>query len=136
MATKRRKSTPSRRPVKRTSTPRRSAGGGGGSVAGRASASATANLGNGWLSGWFNNFALIRFGGSGGGGGGLKSLARAISSGRSGGGPLAEAAADSCPRCGGSDYHSPDCRENEQADYTIDAEVIESRPALGPGGVE
>lgn len=49
---------------------------------------------------------------------------------------MAEAAADSCQRCGGSDYHSPDCGENETDDYTIDVEVIEDRPALGPGGVE
>ena len=102
-------------------------GGGKATVSGSASVSASA--GNGWLSGWFNNFSLIRFGGSGAGkgGGGLRTLASAIQAGR-----------NSTGSSTGTVEEMPDVIDEE----IIDAEIIDEEPQRaigsgheGPGGV-
>jgi hypothetical protein len=145
MAT-RRKTPAKRKPAKRTAPRRQPSGGGGGSI--RGSASASASVGNGWFK-FFENFSFIRFGGSGGGSvnGGIRSLGRsarkgaagllgAVQGARTGSKPSLDGMDGvGCVDCGGQDHHAPGCGQADVDDYTIDVEVIDDRPALGPGGV-
>jgi len=137
-----------RRPAKKAAARRRPRpqpkGGSGVGVRGSVAAAATANAGNGWFSGWFKDLAIVRFGGSGGGSrGGMGSLLKAIQGGRAGAqrsgadDDMSDMGGVGCVDCGGGDYHAPGCGQAEPDDYAIDVEVevIDDRPALGPGGV-
>jgi hypothetical protein len=150
MATKKRRSPAKKAAPKKRTTPRRQPSGGGSGVGVRGSASASASVGNGWFK-IFDNFSLIRFGGSGGGGslgGGIRGLGRTARKGAAGFlGAVQGARTGSkssldgvdeigCVDCGGGGFHAPGCSQAEPDDYTIDVEVIDDRPALGPGGVD